>query len=44
MEGFEGGSDCFWVAWAFVLDFRVLVGFGFLILKVTDVVVEKMVV
>lgn len=44
MEGFEGGSDCFWVAWALALDLRASVGFGPLTLKVTDVAAEKMVV
>ena len=44
MREFGGGSNCFWVAWALVLDLRTSVGFGPLALKGKDIAAEKMAV
>lgn len=37
MREFGGGSNCFCVAWALVLDLRTSVGFGPLALKGKDI-------
>lgn len=44
MKGLGGGSDCFWVVLAFVLDLGASVGFEGLALKGKDIVAGKMTV